>query len=36
MVRLGGEDLSTGVRHVLVVVRGLMLAMKAAEGVIIV
>ena len=36
MVRLGGEDLSTGVGHVLVLVWGLLLAMEAAEGVVIV
>ena len=36
MVRLGGEDLSTGVGHVLVLIWGLLLAMEAAEGVVIV
>jgi hypothetical protein len=36
MVWLGGEDLSTGVGHVLGVVWSLLLAMEASEGVIIV
>jgi hypothetical protein len=36
MVWLGGEDLSTGVGHVLVLVWGLLLAMEAAKGVVIV